>query len=146
MTPNVYTGSITFACQGLPAYATCVFSPATINAAACPTTSTIALSIYTQQATSVNPTSLAGNGRWMPLSLLFGCGITVLLALRRRRFASRLGGIGLMLAMLLAAMGASGCGKGTQTLSTPLGTYTITVTATGTSGTGASVPLTLTVR
>lgn len=146
LTPSVYTGSITFACQGLPAYATCVFSPNTLTAPACPTTNTVALSIYTQQATSVNPTSLAGRGRWMPVSLLFGFGLATLLTLRRRRFASRLGAVGLMLAMLLAAIGTTGCGNGKSSLATPEGTYTITVTATGTAGMAASVPVTLIVR
>ncbi|HEY4358479.1 MAG TPA: Ig-like domain repeat protein [Acidobacteriaceae bacterium] len=146
LTQSVYTGTITFACQGLPAYASCVFSPPSITATGCSTSNTVAVSIYTQQATSVNPTSLAGRGRWMPLSLVFGCGLTMLLAFRRRRFASRLGGVGLMLAMLLAAMGTAGCGKGAQTLSTPVGTYTITITATGTAGSVATLPFTLKVN
>jgi hypothetical protein len=141
---NVYTGTISFACSGLPANSSCSFSPASITAAGCSTTSTVALSILTQQAVSSSAIgATGGGGLWSALSLATGFALALLVGIRRKRLSLRYGQLCLALALLLVAGGTMACGKATQTsAATPSGTYSITVTATGSTG-GASATLTL---
>ena len=146
---NVYAGTISFACTGLPAYSSCVFSPATLTAAGCTTTSTVALSILTQQATSVNPSALgiSGNGRWTAFGILPGILLALFVGVRRRKSPLRFGQVWLALALLMTASGLMACGKsGNITAATPSGTYTITVQATGSAGTITSFTVPLTVK
>jgi len=146
---NVYTGTISFACTGLPAYSSCVFSPATITAAGCTTTSTVALSILTQQVTSANPAGLgvSGNGRWTAFGILPGVLLALFVGIRRRKSPLRFGQVWLALALLMTASGLMACGKsGNITAATPSGTYTVTVQATGSAGTTTSFTVPLTVK
>ncbi len=146
---NVYNGTISFACTGLPAFSSCVFSPATLTAAGCSTTSTVALSILTQQATSPNPAGLgvAGNGRWTAFGILPGILLALFVGIRRRRSPLRFGQVWLALALLMTASGLMACGKtGNTVAATPSGTYTVTVQATGSAGTITSFTVPLTVK
>lgn len=147
---SVYSGTISFACSGLPANATCVFSPNTITATGCSTTSTVAVSIYTKQGTPVGQSSFAAvpSGRWPLFFSLMGVLGLAGFGVRRRGAASRLGQLGIVFAALLAASALVACGNGTKTVAgTPLGTSTVTVTATGSAGSVvASMPVTLTVQ
>jgi len=144
---NVYTGTITFSCSGLPTYASCSFSPATVTATGCSTTSVVALSILTQQAT---PTSNAGfgggSGRWQAVGVFAGLTLALLVGIRRRRVGMRLGHIWMSLALLIAASSLVACSSAAKTPPTPAGTSTVTVTATGSTGAVATitVPLTIT--
>jgi len=142
---NVYTGTITFSCSGLPANASCVFNPSSITASGCSTTSLIALSILTQQGTPVAVTAGIG-GRWQVFGVFTGLTLALLVGIRRRRVGMHLGHIWMSLAMLLAASSLVACGSGAKTSPTPAGTSTVTVTATGSAGTVATftVPLTVT--
>jgi hypothetical protein len=141
ITQNVYTGNITFACSGLPAYSSCVFSPPTITATGCSTVSTVALSILTQQQTTVQPGSFAaGSGRWQLLASLAGILLALAVGVRRRRI--RFAQLWMVLALLLATTGMVACGKATGTVlqprtpASPAGQpYPITVTVTGSTGT-----------
>ena len=146
---NVYAGTISFACTGLPAYSSCVFSPPTLTATGCSTTSTVALSILTQQATSANPAGLGivGNGRWTAFGVLPGILLALFVGIRRRRSPLRFGQVWMALALLMTASGLMACGKsGNITAATPSGTYTITVQATGSAGTITSFTVPLTVK
>jgi streptogramin lyase len=152
LTQTVYTGTITFACSGLPANSSCVFSPPSITGAGCSTSSTIALSILTQQQTTVQPGSFAaGRGRWQLLAAFTGVLLALMIGLRRRSTA--LARISMALALLLAASGAIACGKPVGSVlqagtpPSPAGQpYSITVTATGSVGaTPAPVVFQLTV-
>lgn len=145
---NVYTGVISFAVTGLPANATYTLSPSTITATGCSTVSTVALSILTQQQTTVQPAGFLanGSGRWQLLSIAAGLGLALLIGIRRRRLPLRYGQLMLALALLLTAVGATGCGKAVGTVlqpRTPAGTYTLTVTPSATVGT-APAPITFT--
>jgi hypothetical protein len=145
---NVYTGTISFACSGLPAYSSCVFSPTTITSGGCTTTSTIALSILTQQATSVNPSTLGpGSGPWQALGVLPGVLLALVIGIRRRKSPLRFGQVWLALAFLMATTGLVACGKsGLSSAATPSGAATVTVTATGSAGTVNTFTIPLTVK
>jgi len=144
---TVYTGTISFACSGLPANSSCSFSPVTVVAAGCSTTSTVALSILTQQAmasSTLASIGTSGSGPWQLLSVSLGLGLALLVGLRRRHL--RFGRVWMSLALLLAASGTVACGNGTHQAATPTGSYSITVTATGSNGTTTTIPLTLVVH
>jgi hypothetical protein len=147
---TVYTGTITFACSGLPANASCSFSPASITAAGCSVTNVVALSILTQQGTTVQPGSFGGGrGGWQILSVLASLTLALMIGVRRRRVPMRYGQIWMALALLIAASSTVACGKSVGSVlqaGTPSGSYTVTVTATGTTGSPTSFTVPLTVK
>ena len=149
VTQNVFTGTITFACSGLPAGASCMFSPQTITATGCSTTNTVALSILTQQAMPVAGSGLgvSGSGPWQAVGILPGVLLALWVGVRRRRYPLRFAGALMAFALLIAATGLVACGKGGPiAVGTPSGTSTITVTATGSTGTVASFTVPLTIK
>jgi hypothetical protein len=142
---SVYTGTLSFACSGLPANSSCGFSPSTIIGAGCSTSNTVAFSILTQQGQPVAASLISGSGPWGIVSLIGVVSMALLLGLRRR-LVLRHTGLWLTLALLLASSGLMACGKGsTVVAATPSGAYTITVTTSGTTGTPSvfTVPLTV---
>lgn len=144
---NVFTGTISFSCSGLPANSSCIFSPNSISASGCQTSNTVAMSILTQQQPAPMAASFgAGHGLWQLLSLLSGIGLALLIGLRRRS-GSGLDRVWLMLALLLTGLGASSCnGAATKVAATPAGSYTVTVTASGSTGTASTFTVPLTVQ
>jgi hypothetical protein len=145
---NVYAGTITMACSGLPAHSSCSFSPSSISANGCSTTNTVALSILTQQASpAVASLGTGGRGLWATLSVIPGLGLALLIGLRRRRIPMRYGQLWMALALLVAASGMIACNNAQSVAATPSGNYNITVTATGSSGgTVATFTVPLTVQ
>jgi Bacterial Ig-like domain (group 3) len=144
----VYTGTISFAVSGLPANSSAVFSPSTITATGCSTTNTVALSIVTQQGSTVLQTaaSIGGKGICGGLATLIGMVLALAIGLRRRRAPLRYGQYWMALALLLITSGTVACGNGVTTAPrTPAGSYTITVTATGSTGSPSIVTVPLTV-
>jgi hypothetical protein len=147
---NVYSGTINFAVTGLPANTTYTLSPSTLVGTGCSTPTglpdVVALSVITQQQTTVQPGGFGATGRgpWQLLSVVAGLGLALLIGLRRRRVPMRFGQLMMALALLIAASGTLACGKQVGSIlqpATPTGTYTITVTATSTTGT-APAPIT----
>jgi len=138
ITQTVYSGTLSFAVTGLPSNSSYAISPTTITGAGCSTTSTVALSIYTQAKTVVSNGSVgSGRGIWGMITACIGVLLALAIGLRRRR--TRLAQICMALALLVATSGTLACGKAVGTVlqpATPTGTYTITVT--GTSSTGTS--------
>ena len=148
LTQNLYSGTITFACSGLPANSSCVFSPSSITATGCSTTNTVALSILTTAPTVTSAgLGLGGRGTWQILAMLTGLGLALALGLRRRQ-GMRLGQVWMSLALLLALSGALACGKSTSISGgTPSGTYSnITVAINGSAGSSTTLPVTLKVN
>ena len=148
---NVYTGTITLACSGLPANSSCSFSPTTIAATGCSTTNVVAMSILTQQGAvkSSGAAGLATGGRdwWSVLGMVSGFGLALLIGIRRRKSSLRFGQLWMVLALLVGASGMLACGGQLEGgPATPAGSYTVTVTATGSTGTTSTftVPLTVT--
>ncbi len=152
---NVYSGTISFSCSGLPASSSCVFSPSTITATGCTTSSTVALSILTTQA-APQPISVTGSGYgsgrgpWQALAILPGLLLAMWIGIRRRKHVLRFGKVWMALALLLITSGMVACGKvgggGPTVLATPSGTSTVTVTATGSAGTVSTFTVPLTVK
>lgn len=129
-TAGSYTGTLTFACSGLPANATCTFSPSSLTVAN-EAYDTVTLNISTVGAMSAAvPPAPLGKHSATALALLVPGGAVLLFAVRRRKHAAW---FVLVLAAALGITGLSGCNKAVATVqATPAGSYTVTVTATGT--------------
>lgn len=138
-----YNGTITFSCTGLPAGASCAFSPASLTANGQNTSSLVTLSITTQQPQSPvsrnnSPGGVFGSGG-LPRSLALLPGVLLLCGLgARRRKLLRAARLLAAVALLLAGWGITACG-GISVAGTPAGTDTVTVVASGTGGSFASV-------
>jgi hypothetical protein len=132
---NGFNQSVSFSCSGLPAGASCGFSPSTVTpsgTAASTTTLTI--------STSASSTLLPGGIRFVPARFPTGAGLASLLifliffaatlaspARMRRRRVSAITGV-----LCLASIGLmTGCASGPNSTNT-------TVTITGTSGSGST--------
>jgi hypothetical protein len=141
---NGVQGTFTFACGSLPAYAKCVFNPATttVNAGA---VGNVTVEVSTGTAGMARMETPAG-WRLLPLS----CGLLLLpLTLRRRRKALLMSVLLVLFAASISSCTSSGGGGGGGVGSgggstTPAGTYSIPVTVTST-GISHVVTLTLTV-
>jgi hypothetical protein len=137
---NSFSGTVTLSCSGLPAGATCGFSPTQLSVTA--TAPAIAtLNIQTSSGSSgYVRTASGGDGRqaaWgiaSAILLPFGS----LLALRRRdRFAGpRV--LGVITLLIVSAGFVVGCGS-SGTLATPTGTANVTINATSGSVTQTAV-------
>jgi hypothetical protein len=117
-----FSGMVTFACSGLPANATCGFSPATINVSGTPAVSTL-LTVNTA-TTSTSQLRLGFGGYGLAFAGL-------LLFWPARRSRHRVWAI-LLCAVAFAALGLNGCSSGSgapPAAQTPAGSYNFTVTA-----------------
>jgi hypothetical protein len=150
-----FTGQVTLSCGGLPQYATCTFSPATVTLnGTVASTSTLTIGTGLRIAEMRAPQSKqSGGGMSLAGLLLLPAGLLAgIVAMRRKK----LGGVRLVAMLLAAALGLAmlaGCAQvtinGTGTSSsqvTPTGTTTFTVTALTVGSTAyQSVPITITV-
>ena len=139
---NGYTGTITFACSGLPAKATCTFAPASVVANGNLPIMTV-LTIATTASHGAAPPaqgSQTSPAFWEGLSGLgiFGMFLTGASKNRRRR-------LGVVLGVLLLVMIFALAGCGSTTPGTPVGSHTVTVTATGTGANAPTQAMNLTV-
>jgi hypothetical protein len=121
-----FNSAITLSCSGLPANATCTFSPASVtpNGNNAAVTSTLIIETNVKTASAVKepfPTPLREGALALILLGLPG----VRLALRKKIRGKNL--LTLLLALGLVAVCMNGCGGGG--LRTPKGTSTVTVTA-----------------
>jgi hypothetical protein len=137
--PAVAGAVVQLACSGLPVYAACRFSPATLSIDG--NTTPLAVTIVTGTTSA----SLHGSSN-LVLALLLAPAFAI--TLRRRRVVPAL--------MMCALMMVAGCGAGRKIpssgapssgggIATPAGSYNVTVTATST-GLTRSVSLTLNVQ
>lgn len=140
---TLYSGTITFSCAGLPAGASCVFSPTTLTGTGCTNTTNppvVGLTIFT----SVKAQQSGFGGRWMMITgflLALGLGLT------RRRMPAQFARISMALALLVATAGLAACNTSSiGNPSTPTGSSTITVTGAGSDGSVASTTVTLVVQ
>jgi hypothetical protein len=145
-----FSQPVSLSCSGLPQYATCSFSPASVTPAANSTASTM-LTIATdvQAATYQGPRELGLTNDRLGYALIFGVGLSAMLRRRRllkgnaRFFASI---VIATLAGTLLIVGAAGCGGGGGQPSalTPKGTSSVTVTGTaGAEVQGTSISVTV---
>jgi hypothetical protein len=134
-----FTGTVTLACGGLPANASCTFSPATLTSDGSGTAQTAQIAIATT-GTSTTAMSPNGGGNSSAIAfasllgfngLLFGFG-------RLRRKASRgLKMLALALLLCVGLAGTGGCAGAALSSLAASGTQTLglTATTTGTAGT-----------
>ena len=145
---NGYSGTVTFACSGLPAKATCSFNPASV-AVSGSTPFTTTLTITTTAARNSDPDAVQpgpktnGTIFWQTLSGLGLFGMCLAGGVRKNRRH-----MAIVLGVLLPLMVAGLTGCGSTIAGTPKGTYTVTVTATGTGSNAPiqTMPLTLVVQ
>jgi hypothetical protein len=133
-----FSGTVTFACSGLPASASCTFSPQSVAVSGSTAASTT-MTVITQSASGQNM------GRLLPLGIGGGGSLAlaflIFVPVRRRRTCMHWMCVGFL--ALAVAMGFVGCttasSGGTGGTGTPAGTYNFTVTATSetTQGTAA---------
>jgi sugar lactone lactonase YvrE/uncharacterized protein YceK len=161
---NGYTGTINFACSGLPAHTTCTFSPTSAvfgegDDDPITVTLTVTTTGSTAQASLNAPLSGPGQNSGLPMNLWFlpaGLAGVVLLGAkddRRKRAMQRMVPIVLCVMMMSGIVLLSGCGSSHHTTTTPsnvtpTGTYTSTVTTTASASGGSaphSAPITITV-
>jgi len=149
---NVYTGTIAYACSGLPAYSSCSFSPVSITGTGCSTPTgfpdVVTLNVLTTAPVKPLPAAFGSGARggWQAFGVVAGLGMALLIGIRRRRFGMRYGQLWMALALLIAASGAVACGNGAQaTAGTPpfSGKFTVTFTGSGGTPTTLLVPLTV---
>jgi len=128
-----YQGTVALACNGLPSYASCVFTPASITFTGNNAVQTAQLVVYTLNAHDAPGTSKQGL-LWFPAAML-----ACIVALRRRKLARGLRPLLMLAIAALALTAMTGCGSGAS-FQTPVGTDTVTVTATATGTAGTSSP------
>ena len=153
VTPAGYTGPVQLSCTGLPAAATCTFSPASISFTGSNTGTASTLTITTNTSAGLATPMLGQKAvgltalaimLWLPGALLASKG--------RRRRASLTSLLSLLL-LLGVGLTVSGCGGGTTpstttgtTQLTPPGSSIVQVTATGTAGLTTTSSVSLTVQ
>jgi FG-GAP-like repeat/FG-GAP repeat len=138
---NGYSGSITFSCSGLPAGATCTFSPASVamsGNASLATMLTITTTASTSAALGMPQTPNSKPGSPMLLASLASLGLFGLVLggsskKRRVQMVMTVLPVLLMAGMLIGCAGGTGGTSSTKppTSGTPAGTYTIPVQGTG---------------
>jgi hypothetical protein len=153
---NVYSGTVSFAvtitgANGPVPNVGYSLSPTTLTGSGCSVTNTVALSILTQQQTTVQAGGFVGTGHgpWQIVTMLTGLGLALLVGLRRRSLSAGLRHAAMAFALLLIATGTVACGKGVGTIiqpATPTGSYTVTVTPNATNGSAAAITFPLTVH
>jgi hypothetical protein len=136
-----FTGSVTLACAGLPASASCQFSPASITSDGSGTAQTAEVVIVTASGTAGLVMPGKGGVAFASLLglnfLLFGWG-------RMRRKASlKLKTMALVALVSLGLAGTGGCGVAGINMLAPSGTQAVGMTATtnGTAGTDAQTTM-----
>lgn len=131
---NGFSGTVTFACSGLPVSATCSFSPSSLtvsSTAVAFTTVTIQTTMATARTQHPNVRGNGGSGITAAMLLPFAS----LLLFTRRRFTRQGAALRMLCAMVvsLAAgsfiVGCAGAGH-TQVYPTPAGQSTVVMTAT----------------
>jgi hypothetical protein len=138
---NGYSGTVSFACSGLPALAACSFSPASVVAnghVALPSTFTITTTAATTSlARPIEPAANPGAPTF--LAAFGGFGLFGLLIAgsgkqrnrRKVKLAVLLGISMLVMSFTLVGCGGGSSGSNSTSPGTPAGTYAVSVTAAG---------------
>jgi hypothetical protein len=127
---NGFSGSVSFACSGLPSKTTCSVSPSPLSvsgSAAVPFTVTIKTTAQTKVAGVTTDRSHFPSGRSAPAALLALSALIPMMCMPRRQRLS-------VAFLMLCVVGIAGCGGSKKTTSsttpgTPAGTYSIVLSA-----------------
>jgi len=131
---NLFASTVSFACSGLPAAATCSFSPATLTPASAGGFATGTMTITTTAAANHIPRfGLGAEGNTLAFALLMAP-----FAFRKRKLAMRM--LALLVMLIAGSQALTGCGGGSKTSIT---TSAVTVTGTANTGQTHSVAITL---
>ncbi|MFZ0137241.1 MAG: choice-of-anchor tandem repeat GloVer-containing protein [Candidatus Sulfotelmatobacter sp.] len=144
---NGFDSAVSFACSGLPAEASCSFSPQTVTPSG-GKSATTTLTITTTAPKSAALRRAERGPQSAYAFLLPGLALALVGAVRGRRTRRglRLLGLLVLLGLALASCSSSGGGSGSGgNAGTPAGTSTVTVTAGVTGGASQTATLTVTV-
>jgi hypothetical protein len=141
-TASGFTGTLAFTCSGLPAEATCSFSPATYTFSGTNNSTSVTMTVQTGvSARGGTPELFGQGGRLAALAGVFGL---VTLGGWRRKLRTQW----LLAVLLLGAVcaGVTACGSSAGAPQSPAGTSTVQVVASGASGFSQTTSVTLTVQ
>ncbi len=127
------SGSVTFACSGLPAESTCSFAPASLTASPGQASSTT-LTISTTASSAAMRALLRVTGARGTTALAFLLIIPFCSGRRRFRLSLMVSVVVLSTTSLLGCGGSGSSSNGSTDTGSPAGSYTVTVTATSASG------------
>jgi hypothetical protein len=148
-----YHGQVAFTCTGLPQYATCSFTPASLTMSGDDTAQTVQFKLITAVSATKGAPPIPGSNHEPTLALLSPFGILALVSVARRRRHARPWPPWRwmqMLVLVAAVMEVGGCGSSARTSAAnqvPLGTSTVTTTVSAASGGvahSASITITIT--
>jgi sugar lactone lactonase YvrE len=157
---NTLAGTLTFACSGLPQYATCTFGPpSTLALTATTNTQTywqqpnlVTVTFWSDIATvsAASPAERPGSKGTHPM-LAFGWPVMLVglggLARRRLRRSGAALSVALICLLAGASMTLSGCNSAINgvEVTTPVGTSNVTITVTGPGSTSHTIPVQYTI-
>jgi hypothetical protein len=127
-----YQGTATYTCTGLPAFASCIFTPSTVTFSGNNAVQTATMQLYTL-APQATPGASRSAMLWIPAFML-----GLLLMVRRRNMAMATRRMLLLLVMVCAAFSFTGCGTGSYFTPTGTDSIVVNVTATATPGSSSS--------
>lgn len=143
-----FSQAVSFSCSGLPMYATCAFSPASLTPSGAAVTTTLTIATNVSTAMLDDNTMPPARNPGERGALFAGLALGLVGLVRARRRAGKMFSVAgcCILFILLAASIASlsGCGGGQQNV-TPTGSSTVTVTASG-GGVSQTAIVTVTVQ
>jgi len=146
-----YSGSVTFACTGLPQYATCNFQPSSVTFTGTSTTASVTMTIQASATSSMSaPSPLPfGDRHGRELAAIFWVpGLFAIAMTGRRRERNSIRDkifTLLMLCGIVSSLTACG-GSPSSPPQTPPGASTVQVTASGSGGLSQTASVTLTVQ
>ena len=153
-----YSGTLQFACAGLPQNATCSFQPATVTVTGTSGAQTTMVTIQTAGGSAElrrGKPFLPGNNSLLPAAAFWAPGLlAVAIGGRRRRLSAPAYRLIIVLSLLAGTWPLAGCGGGASSTQpttpsapvTPAGTSTVKITAANSGLTVQSFTLTLTVQ
>ncbi|TAN24082.1 MAG: Ig-like domain repeat protein, partial [Acidobacteria bacterium] len=143
-----FQGTVSFACSGLPSYASCAFTPPSLTLDGSDTQREMALTVTAAAAGGAPWLPAGGRDRWFwLLGALVVAGVAMSLRRRRVRLAWGLAGICLLLAGCGGMAAGNGSGNNTTGTTTQSATVKVTASANASAGSGgqtATVTLTIT--
>lgn len=146
LTPaNGFAAPIMLSCSGLPAFASCMFSPASVSPNGAVATATVTVATNVQTATIEHGDQSSGIGRRISSGPSLAMLLLPLVALARRRRPARLRILGAAMLGMLLLHAALGCGGSSNNSRTPQGQYSINIIATS-GNLSHSTTLALTVK
>lgn len=153
MSQGTFSSPITFACSGLPEYAKCQFSPASVTGGSGTATTTLTITTGGNGSALWVPSSWPESGRPIPAALIAGALLAMLAFLSAFTFSAAgksRRGLMVPLAVVFALVTVIGCGSthSQHSHSTPPGASQVAVqasaqTATGTATSSVTVALTV---